>query len=72
MSQESTDSPPDDPTLFTAMIAIDNLLALLQEARKYVIEGNGLAALGTLIMFDEHAADLKAAIRFLQMERRRK
>jgi hypothetical protein len=65
------DMPPDDPTLFTALIAIDNIVALLKEARQYVIGGNKLAALGALIMFDEHAADLRAAIRFLQVERRR-
>ncbi len=65
------DTPPDDPTLFTALIAIDNILALVKEARQYVIDGNKLAAIGALTMFDEHAADLRAAIRFLQVERRR-
>ena len=70
MSGDRTTSRPDDPTLFVAMIAIDNIIALLEDARRYVFEGNRLATLGTLIMFDEQAADLKAAIRFLQIERR--
>jgi hypothetical protein len=53
--------------LFTAAelatIAIENLMPILQEARKYLDDRNDLAAWGTLLMFDERAEDLKTAIR---------
>ena len=42
---------------------IDRLQTLLNEAHGYFITGNNLAAWGTLLMFDEAAEDLKAAIR---------
>ncbi|MFI5322825.1 MAG: hypothetical protein ACHQ6U_04680 [Thermodesulfobacteriota bacterium] len=44
---------------------IDNLLTLLGEAEHYLALNNHLAALGTLIMFEDHAEDLKAAKRLI-------
>ena len=55
----------------TATYAIDNLLEILNEARAYLIEGNDLAAWGTLLMFDDQAADLNAAIRLHRSANRR-
>lgn len=43
--------------------AMDRLQIILNEAQGYIIAGNHLAAWGTLVMFDEVAEDLKAAIR---------
>jgi hypothetical protein len=42
---------------------IDRLQTLLNEAQGYFITNNHLAAWGTLVLFDEAAEDLKAAIR---------
>ena len=41
---------------------IDRLQTLLNEAQGYFITNNNLAAWGTLLMFEEAAEDLKAAI----------
>lgn len=43
--------------------SIDQLQTILNEAQGYLITGNNLAAWGTLVLFDEAAEDLKAAIR---------
>jgi len=61
-----------DPVALAAEAAINQLVALLTEARAYLETGERLAALGTLIMFDEQADDLRAAIRLLRMENRRR
>jgi hypothetical protein len=55
----------------TAKCAIDNLLEILNDARAYLIDGNDLAAWGTLMMFDDQAADLNAAIRLHRAANRR-
>jgi hypothetical protein len=55
----------------TATYAIDNLLEILNDSRAYLIGGNDLAAWGTLLMFDDHAADLNAAIRLHRSANRR-
>jgi hypothetical protein len=62
---------PSDPVALATVQAIDNLLALLLEAKNYLESGQSLAALGTLQMFDDHADDLKAAIRLTVMAQRR-
>ena len=62
---------PSDPVALATVQAIDNLLALLLEAKNYLESGQSLAALGTLHMFDDHADDLKAAIRLTIMAQRR-
>lgn len=61
-----------DPVATATVEAIDNLISLLTEAKGYFTAGNSLAALGTLVMFDEHAEDLKAAFRLCQMAQRRR
>ena len=61
-----------DPYTLTAAAAINQLVALLAEARTYLDQGETLAALGTLVMFDDHAEDVRAAIRTLQMAQRRR
>jgi hypothetical protein len=55
-----------------AIIAIDNLSQILQEARQYLADRNDLAAWGTLILFDDASDDLKAAIRLHRSSTRRK
>ena len=42
---------------------IDRLQTILNEAQGYLITNNNLAAWGTLLMFEDAAEDLKAAIR---------
>jgi stage V sporulation protein SpoVS len=61
-----------DPFTLTAAAAINQLVALLAEARTYLDQGEALAAIGTLVMFDDHAEDVRAAIRTLQMAQRRR
>lgn len=60
-----------DPVAAATVAAIDNLLKLLTEAKSYFTDGNNLAAYGTLVMFDDHAEDLRAAFRLCQMRQRR-
>ncbi|MGD0973460.1 MAG: hypothetical protein ABR866_05190 [Candidatus Korobacteraceae bacterium] len=62
---------PSDPVALATVQTIDNLLALLLEAKNYLESGQSLAALGTLQLFDNHADDLKAAIRLTVMAQRR-
>lgn len=46
---------------------IDQLQTLLNEAQGYFITGNEGAAWGTLVLFDEAAEDLKAALRLYRI-----
>jgi hypothetical protein len=62
---------PSDPVHHATVEAIDNLLALLREAKEYLQIDQSLAALGTLQLFDNHADDLRAAIRLTVMAQRR-
>lgn len=62
----------DDPVALAAEAATNQLVALLTEARSYLEQGNNLAAIGTLIMFDDQSEDLRAAIRLLRMANRRR
>ena len=55
-----------------AILAIDNLMDILTDARKYLEERNDLAAWGTLTMFDDAAEDLQAAIRLHKAFNRRR
>lgn len=50
-------------TADAARHTIERLQIILSEALGYLIEGNHLAAWGTLLMFEDAAEDLKAAIR---------
>jgi hypothetical protein len=52
--------------------AIDSLTMILQDARQYLQDHNDLAAWGTLVMFDNAAEDLRAAIRLHKSTTRRK
>jgi hypothetical protein len=61
-----------DPVALATIEAIDNLMMHLTEAKKYFADGDTLAAYGTLVMFDEHAENLKAAIRLCKMAQRRR
>jgi septal ring factor EnvC (AmiA/AmiB activator) len=61
-----------DPVTLAATEAIDNLIALLTEAKNYFASGERLAGIGTLVMFDQHAEDLNAAFRLCKMTLRRK
>jgi hypothetical protein len=46
-----------DPIAAATIIAIDNLIAMLTDARKYLSDGNTTAAIGALSPFDFHADD---------------
>ncbi len=66
-----------DPIHALALSAtIDVLRGMLGEATDYLAQEEHLAALGTLIPFDDHAEDVKVAIRLfrrdIQLDRRRK
>jgi len=61
-----------EPISLAAASALYELIALLDEARGYLVEGETLAAIRTLVMFDERADDLGAAMRLLRMAQRRK
>jgi hypothetical protein len=65
--RDNTSATPGDPfrqaTADAARHAIDRLQVILNEATGYLIAGNHLAAWGTLVLFDDAAEDLKAAIR---------
>ena len=56
----------DDPISLAAEAALDQLIGLLTEARGYLTQGNTLAAIGTLVTFDDQADDLRAALRLLR------
>jgi hypothetical protein len=60
----------DDPVSLAAEAAIDQIIGLLTEARVYLKAGETLAAIGTLVMFDDQADDLRAAMRLLRMIQR--
>lgn len=62
---------PSDPVAIATIEAIDNLLALLLQAKTHLEGDQLLAALGTFHSFDHHADDLKAAIRLTLMSQRR-
>lgn len=61
-----------DPVALATTEAIDNLITLLTEAKNYYATGENGAAFGTLIMFEEHAEDLNAAIRLCRMAAKRR
>jgi hypothetical protein len=45
----------------------DDPVHLAAEARSYLEQGETLAAIGTLVMFDDQADDVRAAMRLLRM-----
>ena len=58
-----------DPIHALALSAtIDVLRRLIGEATDYLDQGEHLAALGTLIPFEDHAEDVKAAIRLFRRD----
>ena len=58
-----------DPIHAMALSAtIDVLRGMLGEAIDYLDQEEHLAALGTLILFDDHAEDVKAAIRLFRRD----
>ena len=58
-----------DPIHALALRAtIDVVRAVLGEAIDYLDQEEHLAALGTLILFDDHAEDVKAAIRLFRRD----
>jgi hypothetical protein len=63
---------PSDPVAIATIEAIDNIFAVLLEAKTYLERDEILAALGTFQTFDHHADDLKAAIRLTLMAQRRR
>jgi hypothetical protein len=73
MTQElSTLGRPLFTAAEAATNAIDSLTVILADARKYLADRNDLAAWGTLVMFDDAAEDLRAAIRLHKSTTRRK
>jgi hypothetical protein len=65
----------ENPHAVALSSAIEVLRGMLGEAIDYLDHDKHLAALGTLIMFEEQAEDVKAAIRLFrrstQMDKRR-
>ena len=58
-----------DPIHALALSAtIDVLRGMLGEAIDYLTQDEHLSALGTLIPFDDHAEDVKAAIRLFRRD----
>ena len=58
-----------DPIHALALSAtIDVLRGMLGEAIDYLVQEEHLAALGTLILFDDHADDVKAGIRLFRRD----
>jgi hypothetical protein len=57
-------------------VALNEFIRTLKEAQDYLGGGDDLAAIGTLVLFDEQAEDVKAALRLfrraMQIERRKK
>ena len=57
-------------------VALDEFITTLKEAQDYLGGGSDLAAIGTLVLFDEQVEDVKAALRLfrraMQIERRKK
>ena len=52
--------------------ALDEFIRTLKEAQDYLGGGDDLAAIGTLLLFDQQAEDVKAALRlFSRAEQRR-
>jgi hypothetical protein len=49
--------------------AIDNLIELLSQAKEYMPDNHN-AVIGTLLLFDDHAEDLQAAMRLYKVVRR--
>jgi hypothetical protein len=47
---------------------LDEFIRTLKEAQDYLGGGDDLAAIGTLIPFDDHAEDVKAAIRLFRRD----
>ena len=66
---------PENPHALALSCAIEVLRGTLGEAIDYLDHDRHLAALGTLVMFEEQAEDVKAAIRLfrraVQMDKRR-
>jgi hypothetical protein len=54
-----------------AIFAIERLSETLNQAHDYLSTGDDMAAWGTLLMFDEAADDLKAAMRLHRIANRR-
>jgi hypothetical protein len=50
--------------------AIDNLIQILSEAKEYMRRANHNAVIGTLLMVNDHAEDLNAAMRLYKVARR--
>jgi hypothetical protein len=57
-------------------LALNQLVITLREAQDFLAAGEDGAAIGTMLMFDDEAEDLKAALRLFrrarQSERRKK
>ena len=47
-------------------VALDEFITTLKEAQDYLGGGNDLAAICTLVLFDERAEDVKAALRLFR------
>lgn len=66
---------PENAHVLALISAIEVLRGMLGEAIDYLDHDRHLAALGTLVMFEEQAEDVKAAIRLfrraVQMDKRR-
>ncbi len=70
MKKQKQHPAADDPVLIAASEAIGNMIALLTDAQNYLRQGERLCVIGTMIMFEDYAEDVRAAVRMIRMQRR--
>jgi hypothetical protein len=61
-----------NPIPAAAVEAIDQVITMLRDARQHLVAGETLAAIGTLVSFDDRAEDVRAALRLLRLTHRRR
>jgi hypothetical protein len=61
-------SPPEDPIIAAALLVVDSLIHTLYSA-KSLQDNNSLRTIGTLIDFEDQAANLAAAVRLFKTQR---
>lgn len=70
MTKQKQHPAAHDPVLIAASEAIGNMIALLTEAQNYLQQGERLCVIGTMIMFEDRAEDVRAAVHMIRMQRR--
>ncbi|HEY3617248.1 MAG TPA: hypothetical protein VGK96_10575 [Candidatus Sulfotelmatobacter sp.] len=63
-------SPPEDPIIAAALVVVDSPIDTFYSAKICLQDSNSLRTIGTLIDFEDQAANLAAAVRLFKMQRR--